>query len=412
MVRVPRGYVDKTDWAQMAQPLSLEKAPIHRWFIFPHSYSGTLVERLIVTWGLKSDDRILDPFVGAGTTLVVAKDQGIPAVGLDISPLSVLVSKVKTADYEPNELSAEWKRVRSRMPKVPPKAFPHESPLVRRAFTDTAWSWLAALRDRLLSVAQQNHREFLQVAYLRAMREVCRARSDGGWLRWTRTRPSGEDLLQRMDRIVATMIADVRIRSNRAKPRGKWKVTRSDARFLPKDLGRVTAVICSPPYPNRHDYSRVFAPELLLAFYNEDGLKQLRYASFRSHVEAKAPNLPIDGYVPPPKLAETLRRLDEAPVTDRRVPPMIQGYFHDCFLVLQALRSHLRKGARLAFVVGNVRHAGVMVEVDEYFAQVAEGLGYDREDSWVIRFRGNSAQQMGKFGRTPARESIVMLRWH
>ena len=52
-----------------------------------------------------------------------------------------------------------------------------------------------------------------------------------------------------------------------------------------------------------------------------------------------------------------------------------------------------------------------MVEVDEYFAEIAEGLGYRRDASWVIRYRGNSAQQMERFGRSPARESIVMLGW-
>ena len=80
--------------------------------------------------------------------------------------------------------------------------------------------------------------------------------------------------------------------------------------------------------------------------------------------------------------------------------------------MLRALRPHLVKGARLAFVVGNVRHAGVMVEVDEYLPQIAEDLGYRHEDSWVIRFRGNSAQQMEKFGRMPARETVVLLRRH
>jgi len=270
---------------------------------------------------------------------------------------------------------------------------------------------LAALRDSILSVRERSHRDFLQVAYLRTMREVCRALSDGGWLRWTRRRPSGEDLLERMDRNVAMMIADVRTRSVQDRTHGRWDVIQGDARFPPKNLGQVSAVICSPPYPNRHDYSRIFAPELLLAFCDEDGLKQLRYTSFRSHVEARDPGFLMDGYVPPPKLQATLRRLSRAPVTNPRVAPMVEGYFSDSFFMLRALKLHLVEGAHLAFVVGNVRHAGVMVEVDEYLAQIAEDLGYRHEDSWVIRFRGNSAQQMGRFGRMPARESVVLLRW-
>lgn len=410
-MRFPSGYIDKTAWARDVTPRSLYRAPIHRWFVFPHSYSHTLVEKIIDAWKLNLGDRILDPFVGAGTTLVVAKGRGIPAVGLDVSPLAVLVSRVKTADYDADDLAAEWQRVRASMPEVPPPASPHESPLLRRAFTPTAWRWLAALRDRILSVQERSHRDFLQVAYLRTMREVCRALSDGGWLRWTRRRPSGVDLLERMDRTVVMMIADIRTRSVHDRTQGRWEVLQGDARFPPKDLGKVSAVICSPPYPNRHDYSRVFAPELLLAFCDEDGLKQLRYASFRSHVEAKDPGCPMDGYVPPAKLQATLRRLSKAPVTNPRVAPMVEGYFSDTFLMLRALRRHLVKGARLAFVVGNVRHAGVMVEVDEYLAQIAKDLGYRHEGSWVIRLRGNSAQQMGQFGRMPARESVVIFRW-
>jgi hypothetical protein len=395
----------------MAKPLSLLQTPIHRWFVFPHSYSAALVEKIIETWGLTPNDRILDPFVGAGTTLVVAKERGIPGVGLDNSPLAVLVSQVKIADYDPEQLEADWRRIRTRMPGSPPRVSPHQSPLVRRAFTQTAWSWLITLRAVIDSVSQKTHRDFFQVAYLRAMRQVCRALSDGGWLRWTRRRPSGEDLLDQMDRIVGMMIADVRTTAGQAKARERWKVIQGDARFPPDGLGTVSAVICSPPYPNRHDYSRVFAPELLLVFCDDDELKNLRYKSFRSHVEARDPDIPLNGYSPPSQLARTLRRLTKAPLTDRRVLPMIDGYFRDSFLMLHALRPYLREGARLAFVVGNVRHAGVMVEVDEYLAQIAEGLGYDREDSWVIRYRGNSAQQMGGFGRVPARETVVMLRW-
>ncbi len=61
-------------------------------------------------------------------------------------------------------------------------------------------------------------------------------------------------------------------------------------------------------------------------------------------------------------------------------------------------------------MVGNVRHAGVMVPVDEILVGVGAQVGFAREAVWVARLRGNSAQQMGEFGREPARESIVCLR--
>lgn len=75
-----------------------------------------------------------------------------------------------------------------------------------------------------------------------------------------------------------------------------------------------------------------------------------------------------------------------------------------------ALSSHLERGSVCAFVVGNVRHAGVMVSVDEILVELANQAGFTHERTWVIRLRGNSAQQMGRFGRELARESVVFLR--
>ena len=411
MAGLPEGYVDRTDLAWAAKSALLLQAPIHRWFTFPHSYSQTLVETVIKEWNLRPADRVCDPFVGAGTTLVVAKDHGISAIGIDVSPLSVLVSRVKVTDYRAETLEAEWRRVRRLLPPTALPAIPAGMPLVRRAFTRTAWNWLMALRGVISEIERREVREFFELAYLKAMRQVCRAQSDGGWLRWTRKRPSGNDLPQRMDAVVASMVSDIRAVGSRRTRQGIWRACKGDARALPNGVREISAVICSPPYPNRHDYSRVFAPELLLAFCDEDGLKRLRYEAFRSHVEAQPPEYHLDGYQPPEPIARALKTLRNAPVTDRRVRPMIQGYFEDIFLMLKALQECLIPGARLAFVVGNVRHAGVMVEVDEGLAEIGRRLSYRHDGTWVIRCRGNSAQQMGLFGRAPARESVVMLSW-
>jgi hypothetical protein len=39
--------------------------------VFPHSFTSELVHALIKEWDLASHDHIVDPFVGAGTTLLV-----------------------------------------------------------------------------------------------------------------------------------------------------------------------------------------------------------------------------------------------------------------------------------------------------------------------------------------------------
>lgn len=65
-----------------------------------HRYVGRfpphLVRAIINSFGAISDDIILDPFCGSGTTLVEARMLGISAKGIEISPLSAMISRVKS----------------------------------------------------------------------------------------------------------------------------------------------------------------------------------------------------------------------------------------------------------------------------------------------------------------------------
>jgi tRNA G10 N-methylase Trm11 len=55
-----------------------------------------MIRALLNIIGLKSGDTVLDPFIGSGTTAIEAQLLGINCIGIDISPLCVLQSKVKT----------------------------------------------------------------------------------------------------------------------------------------------------------------------------------------------------------------------------------------------------------------------------------------------------------------------------
>src|SRR2546427_770266 len=90
----------KLKWRQWVTPRPLREQPIHRWYVFPHSFAPNLVHEFIDEWKLSRHDFILDPFVGAGTTLLAAKERGVSACGYDLSPLAVLATKVKTTAYK------------------------------------------------------------------------------------------------------------------------------------------------------------------------------------------------------------------------------------------------------------------------------------------------------------------------
>lgn len=95
---------------------------------------------------------------------------------------------------------------------------------------------------------------------------------------------------------------------------------------------------------------------------------------------------------------------------DIRVPRMLKGYFADLFYSLKEIARVLRRGGRAAIVIGNVQYAGICLPVDEIAGKLGQRAGLELERIVVARYRGNSAQQMGLYGRRPARESVVMFR--
>jgi SAM-dependent methyltransferase len=68
-----------------------------------HSYTAKMIPQiskyLIENFSQKGD-LVLDPFCGSGTTLLEANLIGRNALGIDINPLSVLISQVKTSKFD------------------------------------------------------------------------------------------------------------------------------------------------------------------------------------------------------------------------------------------------------------------------------------------------------------------------
>jgi len=70
---------------------------ITHWF-YPYKgkYHPQMIRALANIIGMKEDDTLLDPFIGSGTTAVEGALLNLRVIGFDISPLCVLISKVKT----------------------------------------------------------------------------------------------------------------------------------------------------------------------------------------------------------------------------------------------------------------------------------------------------------------------------
>jgi len=85
------------NWRENDLPEYQRTKHVHRL----HPYLGKFIPQLVEIFLRKYKPKLVyDPFAGSGTTLVEANALGIDSIGTDISIFNVLLSKVKTADYD------------------------------------------------------------------------------------------------------------------------------------------------------------------------------------------------------------------------------------------------------------------------------------------------------------------------
>ena len=398
-------FTERSQWAPWLSPRTFSDLPVHRWYVFPHSFSPEFVLALAQEWNLGPPDHILDPFLGSGTTALSAQELGIPCSGYDLSPLAHFVSQAKC--QRPSGLDVEHAlgAILGQGPLSDACARRDEiaDPLLARAFDEPCLAKLLNLADRIRrSDVESSCRSFLLLALLRIVPRFAFAERNGGWLRWRTDATPATQVDELFEHCVHEMAADL---VDAGTPCLNPTVAVGDARALPDADSSVSAVITSPPYPNRHDYTRIFALELLLLFLDAKAVLGLRRQSFESHPEARPLRPEHVQYRPPVSLQHVLDALRTA-----RVRRMLEGYFVDLYLSLREISRVLRPGCPAALVVGNAQYEGMPLLVDELTAEIGETAGLTCTEIRVLRLRGNSAQQMGRFGRRPSRESLVVFR--
>jgi len=85
--------------------LSIEDRAAHDWYRFVLSFPPHLVRDYLQRFAIGSDQQVLDPFCGTGTTLVECKKLGVPSIGIEANLMAHFASQVKVDwDVDPDGL--------------------------------------------------------------------------------------------------------------------------------------------------------------------------------------------------------------------------------------------------------------------------------------------------------------------
>lgn len=381
-------------------PQQILNGEVHNWYRIIHGYSDHLVSGLLDRFKLDCRHRVLDPFCGTGTTLVECMKKGVSCAGIEANPAALFATRVKTNWHlNPDLLLEHAATIRATYPRhlEDTESFREDLTvgyLRSTGLLDRGWISSRPLR-KSIAIKQairklrttSPHRNALMLALLS---EIVGSASNIKFGPELYCGPQKHDasVLSGFENRVATMAKDLRVvRHTKA---ARVITLNGDARNCSQlvrdgNAGRFHAVICSPPYPTEHDYTR--NTRLELAFLEDvvdlESLRKIKKGMMRSHTkgiyvgdndgELVANDTTIV------RIAEKIRAKtkNKSYGFARLYHRVMEEYFGGMKRHLMSVHAVLRHGAHCAYIVGDQSsYLRVHIPTAEILASLAQEVGF------------------------------------
>ena len=413
----------------------------YRWYKYKEAFSAPLVEFLLNRYGIVSG-KVLDPFAGSGTTLFAAGAVGMDVDGIELLPIGQQIIASRLC-LEREFTSDDFAAIKRWLKMCPWKESQVRYPLPKLRITDGAYSTETAEAIERYMGTMQNEKKCVQIilrfALLCVLESISFTRKDGQYLRWDYRsgrrkggKPFDKGVILDFDRAICTKIEDIlndlKLSSGHLNEcnHGNIHLFHGSCLDIMSELQNDSydAIVTSPPYCNRYDYTRTYALELALLGVDEKELTNLRQQMLSCTVENRAKDLlkinhhwakAIEAADHQELLQIILRYLEDQKVqgklNNNGIPRMVRGYFYEMACIIAECSRVMKKNAILFMVNDNVRYAGASISVDMILSSIAEKLGFNVEKILVLpNGKGNSSQQMGEHGRDALRKCVYVWR--
>jgi tRNA G10 N-methylase Trm11 len=382
--------------------------PIHRWYRLTPSFSPRLANDIADHFALTADDFVLDPFSGVGTVPLCMKYRGIPACSVELNPYLHFVGTVKTRGYpEIDSIEACFSRfvstfraaleevpfntkpkeyLRDNAASIPPINHPH------RWWSPGNLAQLVCLRKIMgTSEPQEPHSDLLKMAVLGILVPVSNAKHNHVSLTFAKKPLPTVEVADILERQTQNIVKDLRAVSDFSA--SDVTIYQGNSKELSKVLPsepRVTAVITSPPYPNRFSYARETRPHLF--FF--DFIKSAR-AVGQLETDAiggtwgKATSVLAHGVTPKNKLVKELLDpyLHGIHSNGNLMANYVVKYFNNMYDHASQVAEVCTPRARLAYVIGNSKFYDHPLPSDEILASIFDHFGFRLEGIERMRKR-------------------------
>lgn len=383
-----------------------------------HPYPAMMIPqvagRLIDTYA-KPKAVVLDPFCGSGSALLEAFIKGYDSYGIDINPLSLLISKVKTTPIS-------YKQLQNRLEGILETASTAKKVNHPDFFNIDYWfkskviTKLASLGAAINAVKEKKIRDFLKVVFSFTVRATSNTRN--GEFKLYRideeklndfNPPVFEVFKEKADQNINAM-AELWKQFNKNETRVDILNEDTRHRTSIRDA-EIDVVVTSPPYGD----SRTTVA------YGQFSRLSLQWLGFNGH-SLDTDNRSLGGRLDIDNLhlgysSSNLRyTLDLISRIDKKRANDVMAFYIDlnkCFVELNRI---VKRGGFLCMVVGNRTVKGIQLPTDEIVADFGEHVNFRHIETIIRKIpnkrmpsKNSPTNKAGELGSTMTEEYIVIM---
>jgi len=432
------GIIEKkgqSEWGTFKDSL---KAPVHRWFTYPAGFSYKAVENSVERFNIARGNMIYDPFMGSGTTNLVAKTLGINSIGVEAHPFVYRIARAKLNwDIDEKVIRKFTHLVDSQLAikskALQQKKLADEFPeLVMKCYEEKTLYDLWALRELFNeNLDNDENKEFFFVVITAMLRSVSIAATGWPYIAPNKRKITSvdKDVLTEFLILTNQMLGDVqviKVWSNGRYAGSTHFLINGDSRNTRKFIGdqSVDHVFTSPPYLNNFDYAD--RTRLELYFWGEakswgeisDKIRTQLITSATTQINRSDSRYEIlhDFKRECPLVTEfieetvnQLMRIRKTKGGKKSYDLMVAGYFNDMYQIVKDVFRVLRPGSKALFVLGDSAPYGIHIPTDKLIGDIGISVGFDSYEIEILRTRGDKWKANPQRHTVPLRESIVIL---
>jgi hypothetical protein len=393
--------------------------PRHRWYYYKEGFSPELVNKAIDDLGIAEDSLVVDPFNGSGTVTLTCSMRGVRSLGIEVNPFTAFIANTKSLNADgqlllrkTEDLVAYIQENEFESPRIGFSTFTEKAGLEKWLFNKEVINSYETGLQYLRRYANGEVSDILKLSLISALMANANARRDGKCLKykrhWMNLGYGRESFLSSFTEKARCCVEDVGKVQVPMAPR----IVCQDARAGINSLIQEPFSLCitSPPYLNTFDYTDIYRPELFMGGFVEsnDDLYRLRMKTVRSHIQANwaAPVGMRFGR----EFNSVMKHLYKHTelLMHHKIPQMVQAYFEDIYMVLEALYDKAGKRAQVWLVVSTSAYAGIEIPVDIIIGKIGEKVGFKLQSVNELRkIRKRKTRYSGNIEFL--RESLIIL---